>query len=549
MVAQLAQAETALNSPEFDRYLDEITRDQVLNISGYSLDPMHPENRPLEQSRQNQVEVLVDGIDLRPAALETIGNAKRFIHFSTLDFRNDRIGRVLAEHFIAKKLGYDPEEFHQIALRQGWLEDSQKNSHWELGKHIRKIQLFYTKDKLGLQLDPKISQKKLDRIVQEATGGFEVRMYLDFTNSWLISYIQGESPDKFGSRKSIVGTLRVFGVQVVYNLPLIFGWFNNHVKLVASESEAVISGGNLMDKVVAWNPEQLEWHDMAIRVQGPAVNEINRFFLSAYNRFANFAFNIAFSKKADLDRKDGNGDFFYFPASNQIPAGEAVIRPTYTTNYKLGYGTSYKVFKAALTNARSLVLIETAFFSGEGVKNDLIDKARAWGLAQLKLEHGESIEQSTCDLEKIRARGKGLVVIVPKYHDQPGIRLATASFVNRLLHAGIDLCNWTGDKFNQDAQDRAPSAQRKTYRSKTMMHSKVWYMDGELASIGTANLTSRSQAGDLELGLVLSDSESVQRVFESVFEPDIRHSEPSRPRFLNKLAAVGNVFVFWTYLF
>lgn len=547
MMAQLTQA--ALNSPEFDNFLDEMTRGEVLNVSAHSVDPLHPENRPLQQSRQNRVDVLVDGIELRPAALETIRNAKKFIHFSTLDYRNDRIGRVIAEHFIAKKLGYDPEEFHQIALREGWLKDSDQNSRWELGKQIRKIQLYYTSEKLGLQLDPKISQTQLDQIVQKATRNFEIRMYLDFTNSWLTSFIQGKSPDKFGSRKSIVGTLRAFGIEVVYNLPLVFGWFNNHVKLVASESEAVVSGGNLMDKVVAWNPEQLEWHDMAIRVQGPAVDEINRFFLSAYNRFTDFAFNIAFSQPADVYKRDENGHFFYFPVSNEIPVGEAVIRPTYTTNYKLGVGSSYKVFKAALTSAKSLVLIETAFFSGQGIKNDLIDKARAWNLASLKLGHGESIEEATCDLEKIRARGKGIVVIVPKYHDQPGIRLATASFVNALLHAGIDLCNWTGDKFNQQTRDLPPSAKVKTYRSKTMMHSKVWYMDGELASIGTANLTSRSQAGDLELGLVLSDRESVQRVFESVFEPDIRNSEPSRARFMNKLAGIGNLFLFWTYLF
>lgn len=103
-------------------------------------------------------------------------------------------------------------------------------------------------------------------------------------------------------------------------------------------------------------------------------------------------------------------------------------------------------------------------------------------------------------------KGIQVVLMVPESNDGFLTQYATQSYFPELLRAGIELY---------------------TYQ-KGFLHKKVTIVDGDMASIGTANMDMRSFHLNFEVNLFLTGSDSIQDLV-SHFEEDLKECKRIRP--------------------
>jgi cardiolipin synthase len=104
-------------------------------------------------------------------------------------------------------------------------------------------------------------------------------------------------------------------------------------------------------------------------------------------------------------------------------------------------------------------------------------------------------------------RGVEVDVVLPGAHvDKRFVQLASQSQYHRLLDAGVRL--WSYEV--------------------SMLHAKVLTVDGQVASVGSANLTARSLLLDDEVNLVVFDSDVVAEL-DADFDRDLARSEAVDP--------------------
>ena len=528
----------------------------------------------------NRLEVQVDGKPYHDAVIDVIHNAKRFVHLSSLHLANDRFGQEIAAELIAKKMGFvDGPDLQRYLDLHGWRLD--RNADEIKSDFVRKrLQAQAASGGMPAADLAKLlqSESEVTKTFLKLTQEFEIRLLLDLFTVRL-AFVKNAD---IGSG-TVVPVLRQFGADVSYVVSFIF--FVNHSKFVASENEAVLGGGNFIDKVANWDWSHVEFHDMSFKVHGPLVNDLNRFFIDQFNKYvpANiFGRIIDFPGQllglyrnsslhfADPNRKDAAGEPYYYPPENEKPAGNSEARLVYAINeINLDETVNAKAFEKSIRDASQFVFIENPFFTYGPIAGLLERKAREWNLRKEKEENGEIRPGvpiiATCDMDTIRRRPghRGVVVILPKFHDQPLVKLANNSLIDPLLQAGVDVCKWNGGDYNQHAAQvltGAPSTGASTefddlirqdptkgYVPDAMLHSKVWTVDGKVGYIGSSNLTLRSQRGDLELGIVTTDPAVVADIDRRILGIDLSNSEPVKEREVNYLA--WPLRMFFTYIF
>ncbi|MCH5174912.1 MAG: cardiolipin synthase [Prevotellaceae bacterium] len=112
-------------------------------------------------------------------------------------------------------------------------------------------------------------------LVQKAKEGVEVRALYDaFGNA------SNNKPIKSAMHDSI----RALGIDLVKFSPLTFPWVNriiprDHRKIVVIDGKIAYTGGmNVADYYIDGIPEIGDWHDMHMRVEGEAVNDLHEIF-------------------------------------------------------------------------------------------------------------------------------------------------------------------------------------------------------------------------------------------------------------------------------
>jgi cardiolipin synthase A/B len=117
-------------------------------------------------------------------------------------------------------------------------------------------------------------------------------------------------------------------------------------------------------------------------------------------------------------------------------------------------------------------------------------------------------DEATCDaLAATARRGVEVDVLIPGPHvDKRFVQLASQSQYDRLLEAGVRLWSY----------------------QVTMLHAKVITVDRTVATVGSANFTSRSLLLDDEVNVVVFDPDVVA-VLDADFETDLAVSEPVDP--------------------
>ncbi|MEZ5285974.1 MAG: phosphatidylserine/phosphatidylglycerophosphate/cardiolipin synthase family protein [Vicinamibacterales bacterium] len=462
----------------------------------------------------NRLQYLDRGDEHRDAVLETIRSAERYVHMSYFEMYPDRMGYTVAALLIAKKIGVQsPCGVAQVARELGLPEPLNAG---ECGADRPLVTgplptADFTRPKARDLLAG--ARRLKDR--HPTLAPIEVQLYLDNSK---------KSEFKL-AKDGIAGALALFGVETNIELGAAFlnTHDNNHTKITASERRAVISGGNIVDKVMDWTAVR-QWRDAAMLVEGDLVNDINHFFTAKFRGVRHQDLD-AILCRGDASCLDG-----YFPASNRDrPEFTAPGRLIWSSNFDLKTTPTWKALRDVINTAQRSLYFENAFYSDGFITFPLIAKARAWRLRELKAANGEEAKTSTCGPDYFttvarRPGGRFMLVVLPRDMDQPFVKAAEGVLTNHLVYWGVDVCKWSGKLDNRVHA----SADGRRFEPKTMMHSKVFMADERIAYVGTANLNRRSLLGDLEIGILTEDPETVQDIHRRMFVNDVQASEPVR---------------------
>jgi cardiolipin synthase len=274
--------------------------------------------------------------------------------------------------------------------------------------------------------------------------------------------------DDFGSRgirKTIVRELRAAGIEAIpfnkINLLFIANRINyrNHRKIVIIDGLVAYTGGvNIADKYINGPQKELYWRDTHIRVKGPAAFAFQQVFISDWN----------FASGDDLAI---SGDD-YFPIGRMQNNGDAKIQVVASGPDSDMPNILYATLQA-INMAQEEVLLTTPYYIPDDYLQECLVMAALGGI-KVKL-------------------------LVPSEGDSKLVNTVSQSYFSELLEAGVEIYRY----------------------EKGFVHAKTFVVDGELASVGTANLDLRSFDLNFEVTAMIYDIDTAQKL-RTAFYNDLK---------------------------
>lgn len=240
--------------------------------------------------------------------------------------------------------------------------------------------------------------------------------------------------------------------------------FNNrsHRKITVIDGKIAYTGGiNLADEYINQTPKYGHWKDVALRLEGEAVKELTRLFLTDYS------INARTLKPATCD---------YFPECSGMDDGFVI---------PFGDGPS-PIYKRRV---------------GQTVIEDMLNRAHryVWIMTPYLI-----IDNQLCTcLENAALRGVEVRLLLPHIPDKRIIFEMTRSHYHRLMDAGVQIYEYTPG----------------------FVHGKVYLADGQTAMVGTINMDYRSLVHHFENGVWLyrgSAVDAIREDFEITFSKCVR---------------------------
>ena len=269
----------------------------------------------------------------------------------------------------------------------------------------------------------------------------------------------------------------------------------NHQKILAIDERIAFTGGINIGDEYADREEHGErvrgWHDLHVRVEGPAAQQLANAFRIAWNQSGGS--HLATTRvpicRPEPVRVEVLANLGFHGLRERMRGG--------------GSPWMWNVYRTAIRAARERIVIANAYFLPDrGIRKALMEQAR---------------------------RGVRVQVIVPKDSDVRIVRDASHSYYSELLAAGIEIHE---------------------YRE-GMMHAKATVIDGEWATVGSYNLDHRSFRHNLEAGLAALDRDFARSVLEQL-ERDIAvceqvelHAWRHRPWKQRLREWLARNFVYW----
>lgn len=270
---------------------------------------------------------------------------------------------------------------------------------------------------------------------ERARAGVEVRLLIDGVGSILLS-------------RRYIARLRAAGVdfQWFHPLnPLRRRWslnIRNHRKIAVIDGRAGYVGGiNLGDEYLGRDPWSGAWHDMAVRLEGPAVHSLQRVFLEDWH----------FST-GELPAGEA-----YFPVVAPEPEGPLVQIVNSMPSDEL-VTEMHQIYFSALAAARRRAWLMTPYF--------LPDETIQTALAGLALG---GVDVRVVVTERIRERV---------------VSIASRGYFPAMLETGVRIFH---------------------FRPDATLHAKALLVDDALAIVGSANMDHRSFRINFETGALICD--------------------------------------------
>lgn len=378
----------------------------------------------------NRVELLVGGAATYEAMLAAIASAEQSIQITTYilhsDATGERFARALAERAAAKDGSIDVRLMFDAVGSFGTVSDEFLMRLVEAGV---KVHIYHPILPARRRLQATL--QKLHASYERARGR-KPRPPSPF------------SPDFWGFHR------------------------RNHQKILVIDDRVAFTGGiNIGDEYLNREVQGRAirgWHDLHVRVEGPAAVELGNAFRGAWNRSG--AVPMRGSTRPACVRTPV---MLEVCANVEWDAKKARFRNVRRTSMRTAY-------LHALQMARASVRIANAYFLPDA-----------------------DLRRALC---RAAARGVRVQVIVPKDSDVRIVYHASRYVYDELLVAGVEIHEFVGP----------------------MMHAKAAVIDGEWATVGSFNLDHRSFRHNLEAGVQVLDGDFAARLALQ-FERDLASCE------------------------
>lgn len=312
-----------------------------------------------------------------------------------------------------------------------------------------------------------IARLLFDILEEKAAEGVEVRALFDAF---------GNSSNNRPLKKYHLDSIRTKGVEIYKFDPITFPWINHvlsrdHRKIVVIDGEVAYTGGmNVADYYIKGTRQVGKWHDMHCRIEGLAVNELQRIFLKMWNKTAKQNVhgakyyrghhNRGHIKGLKSDTCSTSGDKMVGIVNREPRISNEMIRAFYV---------------GAIDAAQdSLKIINPYFTLNRGIKKAL---------------------------KKAIKRGVKVEIMLSTSSDIPLTPDCGFYNAHKLMKQGANVWMFT-DGFH---------------------HTKVIMVDGKFCTVGSANLNARSLNFDYEENAVIVDP-CTTRQLDKLFDDDKKDS-------------------------
>ena len=295
-----------------------------------------------------------------------------------------------------------------------------------------------------------------DLLVEKAEEGVEVRVLVDPYGSPKFRGNYAERIEQAGGKVGYFLPPRFFAWRPTFN-------FRNHRKLIVCDGRDAWTGG--MNVGVEY--EKL-WHDLGMRVYGPAVRRFHEVFLDDWY-FATGE-NLAHEEYLSMRSRD---------------ATETTLDETDATN------ASCAVLASGPDHERSVM--HDAFYHAISEAEQ-----RLWIITPYFIPGADILKA----LEAAVHRDVDVRLLLPLDGDVPFVRYASRSYYSMLLSQGVRIWEY---------QPR-------------VMHAKGMIVDDRFSFVGSANVDVRSFEINFEIGAFVASRQLTQRL-EEMFHRDFEVSE------------------------
>ena len=243
----------------------------------------------------------------------------------------------------------------------------------------------------------------------------------------------------------------------------------NHRKVAVIDGTVGYTGShNLADEAFHPKPKFAPWIDATVRIEGPAVRDLQALFVEDWF----------------MDTKRSLDHLIMIPPF-QHPVGKTV--QIVGTGANSRNRALVQVIQSAIHLAREELILTTPYFVPD---------------------EGTQAAMTTAAM-----RGVCTVLVVPARNDSPLVSLASRSYYDSLLTAGVEIHEFT----------------------KGLLHAKTMTVDQDLALVSTANFDRRSFEINFELSTLIYDTDfaSELRLLQKTYLEDCRRVDsvdwPHRP--------------------
>lgn len=318
-----------------------------------------------------------------------------------------------------------------------------------------------------------------DRLGERVADGVEVRAMFDAF---------GNTSNNQPLKKEHLKAIKAKGIDIVKFDPIRFPWVNHvltrdHRKIVVIDGKVGYTGGmNIADYYIKGLEGIGAWHDIHMRIEGPAVKHLQDIFLNIWNKETHSHVQGSKYYPALEAYTDGADRYRTIGAS----AEERIANIGQQTHYDVEMGivdrapgktSSHirKAYAAAIDAATENIRIVNPYF----VPTRRVRKA----------------------LKRALKRGVEVEIMIPSKSDI-GFTPETAELVaHRLMKRGAKIYLFNGG----------------------FHHSKIMMIDNRYCTLGTANLNSRSLRFDYETNAFMFDK-GVTDELDAMFTRDMRSS-------------------------
>lgn len=301
-----------------------------------------------------------------------------------------------------------------------------------------------------------------DILKAKAAEGVEVRALFDGF---------GNDSNNRPLKKKHIKQLRAGGIEIYEFDPVRFPWVNHvfsrdHRKIVVIDGCVAYTGGmNVADYYIHGTEQVGEWRDMHCRIEGGAVNELQRIFLKIWNK---------------TSKQNIQGDK-YFRAGED--SGFTNLKPDTTST------SGNKMVGIINREPRiSNEIIRTFYYAAIDNAKDSIKLINPYLTMNNKLKR---------KLKKAVKRGVKLEIMVSAKSDIPLTPDCVFYNVHKLMKKGAHI--WVYEP--------------------GFHHTKIIMVDGSFCTVGSANLNARSLSWDYEENAVIVDKATTHEL-ERLFDND-----------------------------